>query len=157
MDVLWAPWRMQFVSKENKDTCIFCNMKDQSDDRENLLIKRGKVSMLMMNRYPYNNGHVMVAPYRHINDFDELTAGEIYEIFQMLKLAKYALDKVMHPHGYNMGLNEGEVAGAGFEHIHFHLVPRWTGDTNFMPVTASTKVMPELLLNTYDKIFEALQ
>ncbi|MDG7049367.1 MAG: HIT family hydrolase, partial [Nitrososphaerota archaeon] len=88
MDVLWAPWRMQFVDKENKGICIFCNMKDQSDDRGNLLIKRGKVSMLMMNRYPYNNGHVMVAPYRHINDFGELTASEINEIFQMLKLAK---------------------------------------------------------------------
>jgi len=148
---------MQFVDKGNDGRCIFCYAREQNNDRENLIIKRGQVSMLLMNRYPYNNGHVMVAPYRHIRDFSELTAGEVEEIFDLLKLVKKALDAVMHPHGYNMGLNVGEVAGAGFEHIHFHLVPRWRGDTNFMPVTASTKVVPELLLSTYDKIFDALR
>jgi ATP adenylyltransferase len=135
--------------------CIFCDKHQSSCDTENLVVARGKHTFVMLNLYPYNNGHLMVAPYAHTADLSSLSGDTYVEMMQFIVKAQQALTLAMHPDGFNMGMNLGTVAGAGVaSHLHMHLVPRWNGDTNFMPVLADIKVMPESLENTLARIVE---
>lgn len=154
---LWAPWRMEYVTGDEEPGCIFCNKPEEDRDQENMILKRGKLGFIMLNAYPYNNGHLMVAPYRHIGDFSDLTDDEMLDIMKLVKLGKEVLSEACGPDGFNIGVNLGRVAGAGIaDHIHVHIVPRWNGDTNFMPVIADTKVMPQALDRTYQTLKDAL-
>lgn len=154
---IWAPWRLDYVkdaSKDMEEECIFCAKPVAGDDRANLIVHRGKHSFVILNLFPYTNGHLMVAPYEHVGRFQDLSPETTAEITALSQLAMRRLEDVYSPHGFNLGLNQGRVAGAGVEHhIHLHVVPRWGGDTNFMPVTADTRVMPQ----TLDQTFEALK
>lgn len=142
---IWAPWRMEYIrtpQSEKPKGCIFCNKPTEDIDKENLILFRGAHVFVIMNRYPYNNGHLMVVPYRHLSDYSDLTKEELTEIGEVTQLCIAVLKKTMGPNGFNVGFNIGESAGAGIaEHIHQHIVPRWVGDTNFMPVLCHTKVM----------------
>ncbi len=153
MKVVWAPWRIEFIENIKKN-CIFCDAikANKKLDKKNLVLYRGKSSFIIMNKYPYNNGHLMFVPIRHISKISELTTEEVAEIFLMVKQSEKCLKEKLKPHGFNFGANLGEDAGAGFEHLHFHLVPRWRGDTNFMPVVGEVKVLSEHLSRTYDKL-----
>ncbi len=155
MNHLWAPWRMSYIESGNEkdEECIFCSKPSEHRDEENLLLYRSKLCFVLMNIYPYNNGHLMIAPYEHVPTIEELDAETLTDIMQTAQRCLAALRKALGPHGYNMGINQGAVAGAGItEHVHFHVVPRWNGDTNFMPVLADTKVMPDYLKHTYERI-----
>lgn len=144
MDRLWAPWRSKFVRGKKKRQCIFCLKKGPV--KEAGVVKKSKFSFAMLNIYPYNNGHVMVSPYRHVKDLRELNDKELLDIMRLVQRMQGVLEKKLKPHGFNIGINTGTVAGAGYkDHIHIHIVPRWNGDTNFMPVTGSTKVLPQSL------------
>ncbi|MDZ8118485.1 HIT family protein [Pontiella agarivorans] len=148
---IWAPWRIEYILGEKEGGCFLCRMFAENNDRENLLLKRGKTCAVVMNRYPYNSGHLMVTPYRHLDNLSELTAEERLELMDLTAEAVDILKAELHPQGLNLGFNLGEPAGAGLkDHIHQHIVPRWTGDTNFMPVLADTRVMPQALLEQYD-------
>ena len=151
MQRLWAPWRSKYIQTvDEKPECIFCEKAKSKNDRKNLVLKRGKYCFVILNIYPYNNGHLMVAPYRHISQIYQLKKCEIIEIFQFLKQYQIKLKEKLNPDGFNIGLNIGRVAGAGFEyHIHFHIVLRWEGDTNFMPVISNTKVISQSLQKVY--------
>ena len=156
MKQLWAPWRMEYISQEESETsrsCIFCSRITQNRDKKNLIVFRGELAFIIMNRFPYNNGHLMVVPYRHTGDLLQLKKDEKAELFQLLQRSMKALEAVMKPQGYNIGMNLGRVAGAGVEdHLHFHVVPRWNGDTNFMPILSDTKVISEALEKSYQKL-----
>ncbi|MHC1627209.1 MAG: HIT family protein [Candidatus Nezhaarchaeales archaeon] len=155
--ILWAPWRMKYIESPKKETCIFCIGEDKEKDRKNLIVYRGSKSFIIMNRYPYNTGHVMIAPYKHVGDLTLLTDEELLDLMKNVNLSIRILREALKPEGFNIGINMGKVAGAGVEdHVHVHVVPRWLGDTNFMPVISQIKVMPELLETTYDKLREAL-
>ncbi len=147
---LWAPWRIEFIRKQKKADCFLCGKKDNSSSPdEELLIHRGRTCFVIMNRYPYNSGHLMVAPYRHVGDLPDLDVEELHELMDLLVKSQKTLHTIMRPDGFNAGLNLGAAAGAGVrDHVHFHLVPRWTGDTNFMPVIGDLRVVPEALLET---------
>ncbi|MEW6170705.1 MAG: HIT domain-containing protein [Candidatus Omnitrophota bacterium] len=152
---IWAPWRIRYLTQKNK-TCLFCKAsKSKNKDRKNFVILRSKYSFSMLNLFPYNNGHVMVSPYRHIKDTNLLTNEEIVDLFGLIKKSKKLLDKVLKPHSYNLGINLGKSAGAGIEHLHVHLVPRWDGDTNFMPVVFDTKIISQSLDELYKKLKNA--
>lgn len=158
MYVLHAPWRMAYInqSSSEKIDCIFCAFTKEDNDEKRLILYRGKRAFVMMNAFPYNTGHLMVAPYRHCGDYDGLDEEELLEINELVQRCIKLLKKVMVPHGFNIGINMGKVAGAGFEgHVHVHIVPRWEGDTNFMPVIGETRVIPEALDVTYRKLKEA--
>ena len=150
---LWAPWRMDYVTAGvNQPGCIFCAEPEQADE-ESLIVHRGRRCYVLMNLYPYSSGHLMVAPYRHVAEPGDLDADERAEMWELLDRALAVLRDVLAPHGFNAGLNLGRVAGAGVEdHLHLHVVPRWNGDTNFMPVLADVKVMPEHLRRTAERI-----
>lgn len=155
MKVVWAPWRMEYILSEDKGKqgCIFCPGEDRSSDRERLILYVGSRVMVIMNRYPYTNGHLLVAPVRHVPDLDSLSEEESLDLLGMVRESVGILRKVMAPDGFNVGLNLGHVAGAGVEeHLHFHIVPRWEGDTNFMPVLGEVRVIPEHIKETYDKL-----
>jgi len=153
MEYLWAPWRMEYVQKAVESGCILCQKPGQNNDEANLILFRGQHNFIILNAFPYNPGHLMVAPYRHIADLQDLTDEEAKEFFEIIKKSVELLKEVMKPAGFNIGTNVGSVAGAGItEHIHTHIVPRWQGDTNFMPVLADTKVVPEALTGTYRKL-----
>lgn len=155
MKHLWAPWRMTYVDAgEKRDTgCIFCEKAAEHKDRKNLILYRGERCFVLMNLYPYNNGHLMIAPYAHVPSIEELDAPTLTDLMTTAQQCLAALHGAMHPHGFNMGINQGTTAGAGIaDHVHMHVVPRWNGDTNFMPVLADTKVMPDFLANTYRQI-----
>ena len=154
MDRLWAPWRIGYVSRPDKDDgCFLCACAGGSSDRENLVLWRGDSCFCLLNRWPYNNGHLMVAPVEHKADLDELSEAELLEQMQMLRRCKERLTETMHPDGFNVGLNLGSAAGAGLTgHLHWHIVPRWNGDTNFMPVIAETKVIPQALHDLWDRL-----
>jgi len=156
MDTLWAPWRIDYIrSDKTENGCIFCNKAKSTTDFENLILFRGKTCFVIMNYYPYNNGHLMVVPYRHTSDFHELTGEEKIEIMNLLDTGMQILREDMRAQGFNLGVNVGHVAGAGIaEHLHFHIVPRWGGDTNFMPVTGHTKVISEALEETGKRLTE---
>lgn len=156
MDTLWAPWRIEYIKQSKDQGCIFCLKPAENQDQKNLIIYRGKTSFIIMNFYPYNNGHLMVVPYRHIADLSDLDLDERSELMSLLALSKEALKITMSPHGFNIGMNLGEVAGAGVkDHLHFHIVPRWNGDTNFMPIFGHTKVVSEGLNETREKLEKA--
>jgi len=148
---------MEYILNSEKEPgCPFCNRIEQSQDEKNLIVFRTKSAIVMMNRFPYNNGHLLIMPKRHIAELEQFNQSEILEIHHLLTLAIQALNRAMSPEGFNLGLNLGKVAGAGIlDHIHWHIVPRWSGDTNFMPVIAETKVMPEHLQAVYDKLKKA--
>ncbi|MCX5665608.1 MAG: HIT domain-containing protein [Candidatus Omnitrophica bacterium] len=137
--LLWAPWRSKYIYSRKKKRCIFCNPKEY-------VLEKTKDSFSMLNIYPYNNGHVMVAPLRHVKSLEYLKPRELKDLMDLVVKTKKVLDKKLKPHGYNIGLNVGKVAGAGFAgHVHIHVVPRWTGDTNFMPAACGSKVISESL------------
>jgi ATP adenylyltransferase len=155
MEHLWAPWRMAYINAdgEKEQGCIFCVKPRQDRDEDNLLLYRGERCFVLMNLFPYNNGHLMIAPYAHVPDIEQLDAETLTEIMLTAQKSLAALRAAMNPNGFNMGINQGTVAGAGIaDHVHFHIVPRWNGDTNFMPVLADTKVMPDFLQNTYRQL-----
>ena len=154
MKVLWAPWRMEYISSGGKEKrCIFCPGQDRSHDEERLILRIERQSILLMNRFPYSNGHLLIAPLRHVSSMDGMSSEETLEIMTMISKAIAALKTVMDPEGFNIGLNIGKAAGAGVEdHIHFHIVPRWNGDTNFMTICGETRVIPEHIQTTYRKL-----
>jgi ATP adenylyltransferase len=144
---------MEYILQPKAEGCIFCDKPKQDQDRENLILARGSHSFVIMNFYPYNNGHIMVVPYRHIADLAQLTAEEQLEMMQWLGRSTTILKQAMRPEGFNIGMNLGRVAGAGIDdHLHFHIVPRWNGDTNFMPVTGHTKVLSQGLMESWDAL-----
>ena len=156
MERLWSPWRMGYLEVTKPAGCIFCEKPRQGNDREQLILFRGAEALIMLNMYPYNNGHLMVAPYRHTAELPGLTAAEGAEITALTAFSLRLLGHAFQPDGYNLGMNLGRVAGAGFaDHLHQHVVPRWDGDTNFMPVIAGTKVLPQALFDTYDRLVAA--
>ena len=153
---IWAPWRLAYVkdaSKDQEEECIFCAKPAQDDDRENLIVHRGERCFVLLNIFPYTNGHLMIAPYEHQARLQDLDAETTAEMMSLARRAIGRLEESYQPHGYNVGFNQGRVAGAGFEHhIHMHVVPRWGGDTNFMPVIADTRVMPQSLEESYEAL-----
>jgi ATP adenylyltransferase len=154
MKQLWAPWRMELVSKnEPQQGCIFCDLPKSTDDRANLILGRSQRTFAILNRFPYNNGHLMVVPYSHVGEPSGLSPEENGELAEMVRVALRLVGKGYGPQGYNVGMNLGRVAGAGIaDHLHWHVVPRWGGDTNFMPVLGDTKVMPEHLRASWDRL-----
>ncbi len=155
-DRIWAPWRLAYVKDASKDVeqgCIFCAKPAEDDDRENLIVHRGERCFVILNLYPYTNGHLMVAPFEHVAGLEDLPAETTAEMMALAQRAITVLKGTYEPHGFNVGFNQGRVAGAGVEHhIHMHVVPRWGGDTNFMPVLADTRVMPQTLEQTYEAL-----
>jgi ATP adenylyltransferase len=151
---IWAPWRMQYIQQSDPEPgCLFCRVIGQDDDEGNYIVHRGELCFVMLNLYPYNSGHLMIVPYQHTGSLPELHPEVGAAVFATSQLAVQALTDVMHPDGFNLGINQGKVAGAGIaDHLHLHVVPRWDGDTNFMPVLADAKVMPELLTATAAKL-----
>jgi ATP adenylyltransferase len=153
MDLLWAPWRGEFIGTEKRTDCIFCTFPGEQKDRENLIVGRSERSFAILNRFPYNNGHLMVIPRRHVGDLAELEPAELADLNGLLQISLKALRQAYKPDGFNVGMNLGAAAGAGIAaHLHWHVVPRWNGDTNFMPVLGQTKVMIEHLATTVDKL-----
>ena len=153
MDTLWAPWRIDYILQQKQDGCIFCDKPNEHDDEHNLIPYRGETCYIIMNYYPYNNGHIMVVPYRHTNDLTSLRTDENMEMMNLVSKSIEVLKKALNPHGFNIGMNLGSVAGAGVkDHLHFHVVPRWNGDMNYMPVIGHTKVISEALEETCKKI-----
>jgi ATP adenylyltransferase len=160
MKNLWAPWRIKYIEEsylaknKNKQTgCFLCVKKSKSADEKNLILKRGRYGFVIMNHYPYNAGHLMIAPYRHIGDLEKIRPAEAAELFALVQKSIVALKKAYHPDAFNIGMNLGIIAGAGVPgHLHIHLIPRWSGDTNFMPIIANTKVINEELIVMYRKL-----
>ena len=153
---LWAPWRLEYVtSADEQEGCVFC-LAAAGDDEEGLVVGRGRHAFAMLNKFPYSSGHLMVAPFRHVGDFVDLDDEEALEIHRLAGSGIAALAETLSPQGYNIGWNLGRIAGAGItEHVHLHVVPRWAGDTNFMPVLADVKVLPEHLAETRGKLAAA--
>jgi ATP adenylyltransferase len=151
---LWAPWRMEFLKATPKtDGCIFCTLPKAKDDKKSLIVFQADKVFVILNKYPYTNGHLMVVPYQHTADLSDLSAAETNEMWAYAQMASDALKKEYKPEGFNIGMNIGKAAGAGIkEHLHLHVVPRWVGDTNFMPVLSDTKSMPEHLEASYDRL-----
>jgi ATP adenylyltransferase len=160
MERLWAPWRMEYIghAREGEDQgCLFCEKPKEGDDEQALIVARSELSFAMLNRYPYNSGHLMVAPFRHVGELEAVEDDESLDMQQLMQRCVKALKEAMQPDGFNIGMNLGVVAGAGIPgHLHWHIVPRWNGDTNFMPVIGATKVLPEVLDATYGKLATAL-
>ncbi|MBN1106578.1 MAG: HIT domain-containing protein [Deltaproteobacteria bacterium] len=154
MKVLWAPWRMGYILSEQKEpNCIFCPGGDRKKDGERLILCLGERTLVMMNRFPYNNGHLLVAPVRHVSGLEMLNQEETLDLLLTVRKSIEILKRKMGPEGFNVGLNLGHVAGAGVEeHIHFHIVPRWKGDTNYMTVLDDVRVIPEHIQETYRKL-----
>ncbi len=159
MKRLWAPWRITYIlNVDARDECIFCTRPQGEPSEENLVLYKGKHNFIIMNLFPYNTGHLMVAPYRHIRNLEDMTPQEHQEMMELVTLSIRALKEAYKPDGFNIGMNLGRVAGAGIDdHLHMHVVPRWNGDTNFMPVTGYTKVIPEGVRETYRKLREVLE
>jgi len=160
MEKMWAPWRKKYLMSlaKEEEGCIFCNMPamGESHDPENHIIHRGESNFIILNLYPYNNNHLMIVPYRHLANFEDLTTDETAEMCDLLQILLRTFKKMLNPDGFNAGLNLGRTAGAGIhEHLHLHLVPRWSGDTNFMPVLAGTKVISESLDESYRHLKKA--
>lgn len=153
MERLWAPWRMEYIQGNKSGGCFLCDIVNSGDDRGQLVLQRGCLCILLMNRYPYNNGHLMVAPARHVDTLEAMKRDELVEMIGMTSSACAILRKAVHADGFNVGLNLGSAAGAGLkDHVHMHIVPRWDGDTNFMPVIADTKIIPQSLLDLWNEL-----
>ncbi len=157
MDYLWTPWRYKYITGADQATeCIFCRMAAEHDDENNLIVHRGQHCLLVLNRYPYTSGHVMVVPYAHLDEFQKLPAPAATEMFSICQRLEGVLRDLYHPDGLNMGMNIGKAAGAGVaSHIHMHMLPRWIADANFMSVISETRVLPEDLITTYERIKKA--
>jgi ATP adenylyltransferase len=154
---LWAPWRSEYLKREKSTDCIFCS-KPAGDDESGLIVHRGDRCYVMLNAFPYNSGHVMVAPYDHQADLRDLEPDVAGELMALTQASLDAIERVYGPQGFNLGANLGEIAGAGFaEHFHMHVVPRWAGDTNFMPVVGDVRVLPETLEETWRKLRDAFE
>lgn len=150
LDRLWAPWRSVFVSKRRGGPCIFCAAWRSRQDRRHHVVARGAEVFAILNRYPYNNGHLMIAPFRHVGTLASLQPAEWAEMLRLVQRLTKRLDNALHPHGFNLGLNLGRVAGAGIPgHLHLHVVPRWIGDTNFFPTVSQTKVISQSIDELY--------
>ncbi len=155
MDKIWAPWRSKYIYFKDYKRCIFCGNKTSKRDKDRYIIDRSEYSFSMLNLYPYNNGHVMVAPYRHVKGIENLKDLELIDLMKLVVKTKSILGKKLKPRGYNVGMNIGKVAGAGFAaHVHMHIVPRWIGDTNFMPIIAGSKIVSESLEAMYKLLRE---
>lgn len=158
MEILWAPWRMKYIEYtviEKEKTCFICDAVKSKNLKENFVIFKGQHTVLLMNKYPYNTGHLLLSPIKHVGSLDQLTKEELCSLNIMLKNTINMLKKALNPDGFNIGINLGRTAGAGLEdHLHIHIVPRWNGDTNFMPVISYTKVIPESLNDTYKKLIK---
>jgi ATP adenylyltransferase len=158
MKLLWAPWRMTYLQCKDErpeDGCVFCVGDKVEKDVCRLLLYRGRTAFVMMNKYPYTNGHLLIAPYRHISDIIDLSEEESAEMHRLLVMSRKVLQEAIMPQGFNVGMNLGRIAGAGIaDHLHMHLVPRWMGDTNFMPVFADVRVIPQHLEETYGLLTE---
>ena len=154
MKALWAPWRMEYILGKKEPECIFCSYPKKNNDRDNLILYRSAHSFVMMNKYPYNNGHIMVVPYIHTSTIDNLTDEILLDFIKVTQRSLKSLKEIFRPEGFNIGINIGAVAGAGMEeHVHLHMVPRWTGDTSFMSVFGEIRVIPEYIMETYDKLY----
>lgn len=150
MEKLWAPWRSKYIYLRKQTKCIFCNNRDKVNDKKRYIIARSRHSFSILNLYPYNNGHIMVAPFRHARTLEQLSQEELLDLIESVASGKVILDKKLKPHGYNIGMNIGKISGAGFAgHLHVHIVPRWKGDTNFMPIIADSKLVSESLEAMY--------
>ncbi len=150
MKHLWAPWRLDYILGPKPDACVFCLPEGTEEDEERLVLWRGRRTFVIMNRFPYNNGHIMVCPYRHVMDLAALDPETAHEMMDLLQFCTTVLRRHFHCEGINIGLNLGQAAGAGIrEHLHFHLVPRWNGDSSFMAVMDEVRTMPEILTHTY--------
>ncbi len=153
MKHIWAPWRMEYIRMEKPKGCILCEKPKQDSDTENYILYRGEKNFVILNGYPYNPGHLMIAPYRHVAGLEELTDEERHEHFDIVSRGIKVLEQELSPEGFNLGINIGRAAGAGIvDHIHTHIVPRWQGDSNFMTVIADIRVVPEALAETYQKL-----
>ncbi len=153
MEHIWAPWRIEYIQMEKPKGCIFCDKSSQNDDTLNYILYRGDKNFVIMNSYPYNPGHLMIAPYQHTADLEELADEELHEHFKIIRRSIELLKQAFNPDGFNIGMNIGRIAGAGIaDHFHTHIVPRWSGDTNFMPVVADTKVVNQAIGETYQKL-----
>jgi ATP adenylyltransferase len=155
MDYLWSPWRYAYVSgAAHRDVCIFCEMaSDVAHDRERLVLHRGKFNLIVLNRFPYTSGHVMIAPYQHVAALADLDLETLSEIMALAQMLETVLRGAYRPDGYNIGMNLGRAAGAGIaDHLHLHVLPRWSGDVNFMTAVAETRVLPEDLNTSYEKL-----
>jgi len=154
-DIMWAPWRMAYIAAETEGgyegpACVFCDLPAAHDDARTYILQRGRLAFLVMNLYPYNNGHLMAVPYAHVSTLRALDAETLAEMMTLVQRSQEVIQEAMRPQGFNVGVNEGRAAGAGIaDHVHMHLVPRWVGDTNFMPVFGDTRVMPQHLDETY--------
>jgi ATP adenylyltransferase len=158
MDHLWAPWRMEYIleSQEPNSVCIFCTKPAEKEDEKNLIAYRSRHCFVMLNKFPYNNGHLMIIPFKHEADLTLLHDEIVIDLHHTLSKSIQVLHQTMHPHGMNIGVNVGRTAGAGIvDHLHYHLVPRWNGDTNFMPVISGTKVLSEALNKTWEKLIQS--
>ncbi len=153
MERIWAPWRVEYIKGERPKGCIFCEKPKQNKDAENYILYRGKLNFVIMNLYPYNPGHLMIVPYRHLNKIEDLSPEERNEHYELVSRTTGILRETSRTDNFNIGMNLGRVAGAGIDdHIHSHIVPRWNGDSNFMPVIADTRVISESMKDIYDRL-----
>ena len=158
MERLWAPWRLEYITQEKPDGCFLCEKPLSDDDRANYIVYRGSHAFVLLNAFPYNNGHLMIAPYAHLSDLDELPRETLLEMVDLCQDATRALRLTSHPDGFNVGFNLGAAAGAGIkDHLHLHVVPRWAGDTNFMPVLADVRVVPQSLERAWEVLSQAFR
>ena len=158
MKNLWAPWRMEYIVKDKSGECIFCALPQAEQDKKDKILFRGTECFVIMNIFPYNNGHIMISPFRHLSCVTMLNDKELIEMSRLTQKSLESLREVYKPDGFNVGFNIGKAAGAGYdEHLHNHIVPRWAGDTNFMPMLADTKVHPEHLEATYGRLYPIFQ
>ena len=157
MNHLWSPWRMEYITQNTDDEeCVFCRIIEQTDDAGNYVVARGCSCLMLLNRYPYTSGHVMVVPFQHVARLDDLEKDCRAEMIELANRSILALEEEYNPGGFNVGINIGESAGAGIaEHIHLHVVPRWSGDTNFMTTISGSRVLPESLPDTYNRLLRA--
>ncbi|MCX8168812.1 MAG: HIT domain-containing protein [Candidatus Methanomethylicia archaeon] len=152
MKVLWAPWRIEYIYAPKNVECFLCIYPKLNRDDELFILKRGLHSYIVLNAYPYNNGHLMITPYRHVIYPNDLSKEEILEVMDFISLSIDILKRAFSPDGFNIGVNIGKAAGAGVEHLHFHVVPRWFGDTNFMPILSEVKVIPQHIKSTFESL-----
>jgi ATP adenylyltransferase len=157
MQQMWTPWRMAYIRREKRPGCIFCEMLEAGDDAAQFILHRSELAFLVLNKYPYNNGHLMAVPYRHVDTLEALTAAEATDMMAEVALGIRALRLASNPEGFNIGVNIGKIAGAGvIDHVHTHVVPRWGGDTNFMPVLADVRLIPQDLNETFVELRAAV-
>jgi ATP adenylyltransferase len=158
MEHLWAPWRIRYILGEKESGCFFCRKSQEADDAKNHVVIRERNCFALLNTYPYNAGHLMVAPYKHTGELDDLSEQELSDLMALTRRCKQLLAKTMKPEGFNIGLNLGRCAGAGvLDHVHMHIVPRWNADTNFMPVLADTHVVPQALDELYQMLMKHVE